>query len=89
MQCAICGIQIETQVLEIAGIKVPPLCERHMRWVNQALGNQKKHMEEHFGKETSGSQRSGRETSWQIDQGSRREDPCDSIQGLFIDGCLD
>lgn len=42
MKCSICGRPIESRSLEINGIKVPPLCDRHMRWVNQALDNQKK-----------------------------------------------
>ena len=48
MQCAICGIPIEKQTLEISGIKVPALCEKHMKMVNRVLDNQAKYMEEHY-----------------------------------------
>ena len=49
MECSICNREIADAIFEVAGVKVPPLCERHMRWVNQALDNQKKNMEEQYG----------------------------------------
>ena len=89
MKCGICGIAVEEQVLEIAGMKVPALCDKHRGIVNQLLSNQQKYMEARFGKETSSDQRSGREASRQIDQGSREQDSSGCIQSLLIDGCLD
>ena len=44
-RCAICNRDIpDDKALEIAGTKVPPLCDRHINWVNTALKNRQDFM---------------------------------------------